>query len=311
MTEIGGPLLSIDTLGEVGVSRICEILPVWLGGFVDAESEIVASVVDGVEEALSNFDEVEVQRTLNRLQSTGATYTFFEPDSVARTVIRAFVRGLVLESSLKGAERLVAAHEAGPVLLLSNHLSYCDAQITDLLLSDGGFTPQANQLIAVAGPKVYDTLFRRLASLGLGTIKTAQSSHLTHNATGLSSREVAGVAMGTVGLSHKHMDMGGLVILYGEGARSRTAHFGSFLKAVRRYARKDSLTLMPVALSGTNALMPMELSRMCPASVAVEFGDPIDVAEQGAMGAIEKAWHQIAAMLPPEHRPAPGCAPVA
>ncbi len=230
---------------------------------------------------------------------------------MARAVMRAFVRGVVLESSLKGAQRLVAAHAGGPVLLLSNHLSYCDVQVTDLLLQDGGFTAVADQLIAVAGPKVYATLFRRLAALGLGTIKTAQSSSLAHNDTGMSPRQVANVAMRTVGLSHEHMDDGGLVVLYGEGARSRTARFGSFLKAVRRYARRDSLTLMPVALSGTHQLMPLDLSKMSPASVCVEFGYPIDVAERGPLDAIQEAWFQIAEMLPSAHRPELGCAPVA
>jgi 1-acyl-sn-glycerol-3-phosphate acyltransferase len=311
MTEIGAYPLSIDTIGALDASRVCELLPVWLGGFVDGEIEFEAAVIDGVSAALSNFDVAEVQRTVNRLQTTGSAYAFFEADPVARAVIRAFVRGLVTESTLTGAQRLVAAQEAGPVLLLSNHLSYCDAQVTDLLLTDGGFQAQANQLIAVAGPKVYATLFRRLASLGLGTIKTAQSSHLAHNDTGMSSRQVAGVAMRTVGLSHERMDAGGLVVLYGEGARSRTARFGSFLKAVRRYARKESLMLMPVALSGTNQLMPLDLSTMCPASVGVEFGYPIDVAERGALDAIQEVWHQIAEMLPSAHRPEQGCAPVA
>jgi 1-acyl-sn-glycerol-3-phosphate acyltransferase len=310
MTEIGAPLLSIDTIGALDVDRVYELLPLWLGGFVDAETEVVGSVIDSVAAALSDFDVAEVQRTVTRIQTTGSEYAFFEADPVARAVMRAFVRGLLLGSKLKGAERLAAAHQSGPVLILSNHLSYCDAQVTDLLLADGGFSAQANRLIAVAGPKVYGTLFRRLASLGLGTIKTAQSSNLAHNDAGMTTRQVASAAMHSVGLSHQHMDAGGLVIVYGEGARSRTARFGSFLKAVRRYARKSPLTLMPVALSGTNQLMPLDLSKMCPASVNVEFGYPIDVAEHGALVAIQKAWHQLAEVLPQEHRPQSGCAPV-
>jgi 1-acyl-sn-glycerol-3-phosphate acyltransferase len=310
MTELGAPLLNIDTIGALDGHDVYELLPLWLGGFVDAEPEVVESVIESVAAALSNFAVAEVQRTVNRIQTIGSEYAFFEADPVARAVMRTFVRSLVLESKLKGAERLAAANQSGPVLILSNHLSYCDAQITDLLLVDGGFSAQANRLIAVAGPKVYGTLFRRLASLGLGTIKTAQSSNLAHNHTGMTTRQVASAAMHSVGLSHEHMDVGGLVVLYGEGARSRTARFGSFLKAVRRYARKNQLTLMPVALSGTNRLMPLDLSKMCPASVNVEFGYPIDVAEHGALLAIEKAWYQIAEVLPREHRPESGCAPV-
>lgn len=310
MTEIGAPLLSIDTIGALDVAKVYELLPLWLGGFVDGEAGLVESVIDSVAGALSDFDVNDVQRTVNRIQTTGSEYAFFEADPVARAVMRTFVRRLVLESKLKGAERLAAAHQRGPVLLLSNHLSYCDAQVTDLLLADGGFSAQANQLIAVAGPKVYATLFRRFASLGLGTIKTAQSSHLAHNDTSMTTRQIASAAMHSVGLSHEHMDAGGLVVLYGEGARSRTARFGSFLKAVRRYARKDPLTLMPVALSGTDQLMPLDLSKMCPASVSMEFGYPIDVVEQGALVAIQKAWYQIAKVLPREHRPESGCVPV-
>ena len=50
------------------------------------------------------------------------------------------------------------------MLLLCNHLAYCDTVIKDMLLDQIGATDAADRLTTVAGPKVYETPFRRMAS---------------------------------------------------------------------------------------------------------------------------------------------------
>jgi len=157
--------------------------------------------------------------------------------------------------------------------------------------------------LAVAGPKVYETPFRRIASLALNTIKTAQSSGLAHNAGGLSPREIAAIAIGTVHTAQERMTAGDIVLLYGEGSRSRTRRLGPFIKAVRKYAQVDGCRIVPMALSGSDKMMPLDRMQMRPVPVNLRVGPSIPVTGLGPLGALEATWHAVADMLPVDQQP--------
>jgi hypothetical protein len=77
-------------------------------------------------------------------------------------------RLLQSDSALIGAEHLTAV--AGqPVVIFSNHLSYSDANLLEILLNRNGGTEVSDRLTAIAGPKVYSSPMRRFSTLCFGT----------------------------------------------------------------------------------------------------------------------------------------------
>ncbi len=306
MTPDGMHALEIDDFLSLDPGELRRILADWLATFVagggshqDAARDAVASLVDSVEES-------EVAKTLATFRDAGSHYGFFGADPVARAIIRVYLQSFCAGSTIDGITHLKAAADAGPVLLLCNHLAYCDTVLKDMLLDQAGATDLADRLTAVAGPKVYETPFRRMASLAIGTLKTAQSTTIAHSHAELTPRQVAEIAVGTMRTAHELMAQGQFVVLYGEGSRSRDQRLGPFIKAIRKYAKMPGIRLVPLALTGTDNVMPVGQLLMHPGRVHLQIGEALAVDEHGAASAVEQCWRRIAEMLPPQHRPEAG-----
>lgn len=284
------------------------VLPAFLAGYVDEGGGAAEAFGTAVAEAVSRTSDAELSDLLDRFAHAGEEYRLYPASPAARRVSRAAMATLVTEAEVSGLEHLRRALE-GPCLILCNHLSYVDTQITDLLLSRAGAEDVANALVTVAGPKVYEAPFRRVAAVCLNTIKTAQSTHLSHNEAHLSPREVGRIALETVRQATELMAAGQPVLLYGEGSRSRDGHLNPFLKAVSKYATLPELHIVPTTITGTDRLFPVDCPTMRPASVALRFGRPLEVAPLGPRAAVDEAWRDIAAALPERHRPAPETPP--
>ena len=303
MVEKGMTELSLDAFAGLDLPVARELIPEWLGAFVAGPAENARASTKAAERALKRLSDAEVREAMIRLATTGADYGYHPADPAARILTRAYMGSIATHSSVDGLDRLRSAVEQGPVLLLCNHLAYCDTVFKDLAFVRAGAPDIADRLIAIAGPKVYDTPFRRMASLVIGTIKTAQSTAIVHSAAMLTPRQVAEIAVVTVRVAQEQMRQGGLVVLYGEGSRSRDQRFGPFIKAIRKYAQFEGAKIVPLALSGTDRLMPVGQKQMHWGRGSLQIGESIDVDSMGAMAAIETAWNQIARMLPDHHRP--------
>ena len=284
-------------------AQIRALLPTWLGAFVAGGTACTAHSALRVRAAIDGLSDDALTESMQRLATTGSDYGYFPADPGARVITRAFMHSFAGASTVSGISHLAAAALAGPVLLLCNHMAYCDTVLKDMVLQCAGAANLADRLIAIAGPKVYQTLFRRMASLAIGTIKTAQSTSIGHGEGGLSPRAVAEIAVRTVGVACEQMRSGGLVVLYGEGSRSRDQRLGPFIKGIRKYARLEGCQVVPLALSGTDALMPIGQNQMFTAAASLQIGEAVSVDGVGPMAAIERAWYHIAEMLPERHQP--------
>ncbi|MGB0638825.1 MAG: lysophospholipid acyltransferase family protein [Myxococcota bacterium] len=302
--------LTLEAVACLDSQQLRVLLPQWLTGFLEVSEELKQRSSTAVEAALERFDDAQLQVSLKRLLSVGNEYRLYRADPLATALTRAFMDVLSEGSALTGLERLKLARTEGPVLLISNHLAYCDTQLKDTLFANAGADDVASSMIVVAGPKVYETAFRRMASLGLSTLKTAQSAVLSHNDAELSAREVASIAVETVHVAHEQMKAGGLVLLYGEGSRSRTRQLQPFIKAIRKYASLPGCQVVPMAISGSQEMMPLNQTQMYATPVTLQIGKPVVVDDVGRSEAIALAWEQIANMLPEVHRPEPSTPPV-
>jgi len=303
MVSKGMAELSLEAFEGLDLASARRLIPPWLGAFVAGPPEHASVSERAAAAVLDGLSDDQISDALHRLATTGADYGFYTADPAARALIRAYMGSIAAQSSVVGVERLRSAMERGPVLLLCNHLAYCDTVFKDLALVRAGAPDLAERLIAIAGPKVYDTPFRRMASLVIGTIKTAQSTAIAHSTSDLSPRQVAEIAVGTVRLAQEKMREGGLVVLYGEGSRSRDQRFGSFIKAIRKYAKFEGAHIVPLALSNTDKLMPVGQHQMHHGFASMQIGEGISVDDLGPMPAISRAWAQIADMLPDHHKP--------
>ena len=308
MTPKGMHALAIDDFLSLSPVQARAMLSDWLATFVAGGEGPQAAAKHAVASVMEGIDEAAVAQTMATFRDAGSHYGFFDADPAARQVIRAYLQSFCEGSTISGVQNLRAAVQDGPVLLLCNHLAYCDTVLKDMLLAQAGAAELADRLTAVAGPKVYETPFRRMASLAIGTLKTAQSTAIAHSQTSLTPRQVAEIAVGTMRTAHSLMRDGYLIVLYGEGSRSRNQRLGPFIKAIRKYAKMDGVQLVPLALSGTAEVMPVGQLLMHPGQVHLEIGSPISTAEHGAAAAVEQCWHTIAELLPSRHQPSSGTA---
>ena len=297
--------LTIENIAHTSVAGLREQTHRWLREFIIDHEVALRDEVEGlVARAMTECTDEGLATTLAGYRTMGEEFRLLPSDPVARHVGRAYLRAVPISRELHGAHRLRTALESGPCLLVSNHMSYADSQFVDLVLYLEDAADLADRVVSVAGPKVYQDPFRRMAAMSLNTLPTVQSTSLGRGV--LSPREVARIALGTVRQAGELMNVGYAVMLYAEGTRSRSGRLGSFFRATSRYARTPGCQIIPSALTGPDKGFPIHQHQVWPTPITLSFGDPIPVGEDGATAALERAWHQLAELLPDDYRPLPG-----
>ncbi|MEZ4235033.1 MAG: lysophospholipid acyltransferase family protein [Myxococcota bacterium] len=132
-----------------------------------------------------------------------------------------------------------------------------------------------------------------------------QSTSFAHTEK-LSARELARKALESVDEAREVLGAGFLLLLYPEGSRSRTGQLGPFLRGVQRYlSSTHPLSVVPMAIIGTERVMPVDDPRLHPGPVTLRFAPPIAV-EAGPRGAREglgEAHRAVQFLLPAHLRP--------
>lgn len=202
---------------------------------------------------------------------------YYERDPVAQGIHRLLANRFLAPGSDLGHAHHLASVAGVPVVMVANHLSYADANAIEVLLHSRGGAEVANRLTACAGPKVYSDRQRRFSSLCFGTIKVPQSAEVSSEEAVMSPREVAQAARRAIEVAHARLDAGDALLIFGEGRRSRTAALQPMLAGVARYLERADTWILPVGLTGTEALFPVEVATVRPARVTVVVGAPIRV----------------------------------
>jgi len=200
---------------------------------------------------------------------------YYESDPLARRIHRLLAdRFLAPESELRDAHHLPQIAGA-PVVIVSNHLSYADANAIEVLLHSGGGAGLADRLTAGAGPKVYSDRQRRFSSLCFGTIKVPQSAEVSSEEAVMNPRDVARAARHAISVANARLDAGDALLIFGEGTRSRSGVLQPMLAGVTRYFDRPGTWVLPVGLTGTEALYPVDDATIHRAPVVLTIGSPI------------------------------------
>lgn len=214
----------------------------------------------------------------SRLTTVCGEWDYYPRDPLARRIHEVLAdRLLDPASTLHGIEH-VRAVAGVPVVIVANHLSYSDANLVEVLLQRAGGAELSNRLTVIAGPKVYSSLKRRFSSLCYGTIKVPQSSARSSEDAVMSPRDVARLARQVIDIAHERLSLGEALLVFAEGARSRSGQMQPLLSGVARYLDRPGTLVLPLGIVGTEALFPVGEDTFRPGQSAASVGRPLDAA---------------------------------
>lgn len=301
--------LERSMLGKLSPADLRQVLPAYLSGFV-AHPEASAQNRRRMEAVVGTLTDDDAGVLLGHLRTLGAGDRLCLANPHGRMIAREWIRDVVVSPIIDGISHLQEATQRGPVLLLCNHLSYVDATATDAVLAWSGHELLANKVVAVAGPKVYQGLFRLVAAAGINSLPVPQSTSFVHTEQ-LSLRDLARRAVASLRAASSVMNQGYLLLLYPEGSRSRTGRLRPFLRGTHRYLGcADGIQIVPTAISGTQSVMGVGDPKLTPGAISVSFGTALHVGKDGTPRDLLVESHaRVAALLPEPLRPLPGDQP--
>ena len=251
-----------------------------------------------------------------RRAASGDDWVYYPRDPLARRLHHVLADALLdAGSRAEGLEhvRAVANH---PVVIFANHLSYSDANLIEILLHRAGASEITDRLTVTAGPKVYSSAKRRFSSLCFGTIKTAQSSGRASEEAVMNPRDVARAARQSINVALDRLAQGDALLVFAEGTRSRSRDMQQMLAGAARYLECPGAWILPVGLTGTEAMFPIGEDALHDVGIVARAGNPIEIAalrdqaggDRRAM--MDAVGYAIADVLPTEYRGVYGRQPV-
>lgn len=284
--------------------------------FPDWEQTVPPQIWPLIEQTARETPLPELEGFLERYLSAGKEWGFHPYAPFARRVLKN-VLYIITEQVLSGVgnlERsldLVRGGTASRLILLTNHLSYADANLLATMfhpmLEAKGF---GNDFSVVVGPKVYNERFKAFASLQFNSLLIAQSLSVASGDAALPLKEIARAAKKVMADIEQKVR---ILLIFPEGARSRSGDLNRFLPGVLKLieAAGDSTVVLPAAVLGGNQILPINDHSLHAARVEVTVGEPVMLrdlhtrfgsGEQAKVDIMDDLGRRVALCLPPARR---------
>jgi 1-acyl-sn-glycerol-3-phosphate acyltransferase len=263
---------------------------------------------EAVERAIDECGPGAIDSLSARLLSAGTDWNYYAPDPLARRIHHALAPCVMQPPPVVQGTHHLDEVAGKPLVIYANHLSYSDANVIDVLLRKAGAACLADRLTAVAGPKVYSNVTRRFSSLCFGTIKVPQSSERSSEEAVMNPRDVARAARRAIQIAQERVSLGEALVIFGEGSRSRTAQMQQFLPGTARYLDLPGTWVLPIGITGTEKLFPIDGASLHPVPITMTIGRPMPASvlhnrhprdRRAMMDSIGRA---VADLLPEEYR---------
>ncbi len=247
-------------------------------------------------------------RLTSRLTTAGSAWGYHPADSLARRLHDVLAERVLSEDPVLTGLDFVGRVRHEPILIFANHLSYSDANLVEVALRRAGYGDVSDRLVAVAGPKVYSSVRRRFSSLCFGTIKVPQSTSVSSEDAIMKSRDVAMAARVSIQAARDRLRQGDALLIFPEGTRSRSGGMQPLLPGATRYLEGFDGWLLPLGITGTENLFPIDENALEPVPIALHFGQPFrasDLRRQAGGSrreSIDRIGAAIAALLPSPYR---------
>lgn len=245
----------------------------------DWEETIPADTVPFVRGIIDAMPEETVADFNTKFEAAGVDWGYASGAELADTVMSSVLDRL-LKYTINGRENLtkaldmLAKGEADRIVVVSNHLSYSDANIFASAfrndLSEAGF---AGQLSVIAGPKVFQHPIRKFACMQFNSILVAQSQSVATAQAAYPMRVIAQAAVRAVKDIREKVK---ILLIFPEGKRSRSKEMDHFLAGVYRLVNADEnekTLVVPVSILGGDDFMPIGCGALRYASVKLSVGE--------------------------------------
>jgi len=291
--------VDLAALASLQPEHLRALLPGYLAGYIDDPDRRTRNV-ERMTARVRTWSDATCEELLVRLQELGSQERLYDPHPEARGLSRDWMRDVINDVQVQGLENVREVD--GPIVVIANHLSYIDSTAVDCALAWSGDHQIADSLVSIAGPKVYQDTFRRIATSCIATLPVPQSASVATEEAAVSMRELARRAVRSIRAAHALVLAGRRLLIFAEGSRSRDGRLGPFLSGVHRYLDVDGAFVVPLAIVGTQDLMPVGQDRLRPGRLSLTFGSPIPVGGQ-PREVLGVAHQSLAELLPSDQRP--------
>lgn len=283
--------------------------------FPDWERTVPPKIWPMIEQTARETPLAELDDFLEKYLSAGKEWGFHPYSPFARRILKN-VLYVITEPVLAGvgnlekALDLVRGGTASRLILLTNHLSYADANLLATLLHPTfeamGF---GDAFSVVVGPKVYNERFKAFASLQFNSLLIAQSLTVASGDAALPLKEIARAAKKVMADIEEKIRV---LLIFPEGARSRSGNLNRFLPGVLKLIESaGDAVVVPAAILGGNVILPINDHSLHYARVEVTIGEPVMLrdlharfgsGEQAKVDIMDHLGRRVALCLPPERR---------
>ncbi|MBF0198301.1 MAG: 1-acyl-sn-glycerol-3-phosphate acyltransferase [Planctomycetes bacterium] len=173
------------------------------------------------------------------------------------------------EGKTSVAELQKLAASSRPLLLTSNHLAYGDAILIKSFLDRE--TSANFPIVGLAGPKAYQTVFKRFMVSFFDSLLVPQPSARATEEAQVDVRQSLQIMKRIIPLLKEQLSKGKVLQFFPEGSRSRDGALQPFVPAASRFL-VDNPLICPIGLIGTESLMGVNDDRIAVEKIILRSG---------------------------------------